>query len=125
MLPGSSPTHCCHCHLTQDRRSADMALAALKNKLYLGLELKVNRAFQAHQKEDTTAHHNLFVYVRASAARFWLRAAAHFALPPLLLLVAPGGEVQGAKKTGLTPLCLLACALQGRSGAGGDGRDAI
>lgn len=44
-----------------DRRSADMALMALRKKMYLGQELKVNRAFQGHQKEDTSTHHHVFV----------------------------------------------------------------
>lgn len=44
-----------------ERKPADAALQALNGKVYLGHELRVNWAFQSHQKEDTSHHHHIFV----------------------------------------------------------------
>jgi nucleolysin TIA-1/TIAR len=44
-----------------DRRFADVALHNLQAKLLYNQEIRVNWAFQSHQREDTSAHHHIFV----------------------------------------------------------------
>ncbi|GBF89891.1 oligouridylate-binding protein-like [Raphidocelis subcapitata] len=44
-----------------DRRCANVALQYLNNKVLFGQEMRVNWAFQSHQREDTSTHWHLFV----------------------------------------------------------------
>lgn len=44
-----------------DRRCATVALQYLNNKVLFGQEMRVNWAFQSHQREDTSAHWHVFV----------------------------------------------------------------
>jgi RNA recognition motif-containing protein len=39
-----------------DRQSATLALNYLQSKVFYAQELKVNWAFQSHQREDTSTH---------------------------------------------------------------------
>ncbi len=44
-----------------DRSCADLALQYLQGKVFYGQELRVNWAFQSHQREDTSSHFHIFV----------------------------------------------------------------
>jgi nucleolysin TIA-1/TIAR len=45
----------------QDARCADLACRWLNGKMFCSQELRVNWAFQSHQREDTSNHIHIFV----------------------------------------------------------------